>query len=377
MKSRTKKRIASITALVVVLGGLIAAYFFLSGRQETTEEKTSAEEYIPSGKQENTEEKTSASDYIPSYTVLVSEKSENIKKLSFSYGGSDELEFTYADYRWTYTGDADFPVDNDQLNDMASAFSSISAEREIEKGDSGEYGLGDGALVIKAEYDVDGASKTYELTVGDLNSYNSYTYIKNVDGKVYMFSDSLKEKFAKSLNDLIKLDDPEADVDTNYLVSLDVSDKDKRTNVVDDTAGMRAFLEQTDAYTCLDWVKYAMTDDEFRSYGIGADSARVTIRYKAAHSVTDSDGNASTIREEEAYEIIFGDEITAPDENGADARYIYYTVTGSTILYKAPISDYEDTMKYLDYVPEETEAASEAATDAGTSADTETQSAQE
>ena len=332
MKSRTKKRLIALCSLVVVLAGVLAAYFILSNEPETESEP-----------------------YVSPYTSLISEKSENITKLTYSVGGSEELTFTYADYRWTYTGDADFPVDNEKLNEMASAVSTLSAIREIEGGDNGEYGLGDGALRIKTEYAADGATKSYDFTVGDLNSYNSYTYIKTADGKVYMFTDSVKEKFPGSLNDLILLDDPEADVDTNYLVSLDVSDGKGKTNVVEDTAGMRAFLDQSDAYTCLDWVRYAMTDADFADYGIDAESARLTIRYKAGHSVTDADGNTTTIREEEAYEIIFGDKLTAPDENGEDAEYVYYTVTGSTILYKAPISDYEDTMAYLVYVPEQTE----------------------
>lgn len=354
MKSGKKKRIISLIALVIVFAAVFGAYYIV----------THSGEDIPD-------------DYVSPYTSVISEKSTDMVRLTFSSGQTEKLEFTFSDYRWSYTGDAEFPVNQTLLNEMATAVSSVTAMRELEGGDNGEYGLGEGALCITAEYS---SGSTYDITVGDKNSFNSYTYLKdNKNGKVYMFSDEeLSEKFTKSLNDLLQLDDPEADVDTNYLVSLDVSDGAGRTNVVSDTAGMRQFLDQSDKYTCLDWVSYAMTEEEFAEKGITPDSARLTIRYKAAVAVTDEAGEDSTIREERAYEIIFGDRFTAPDENGAEAEFVYYTVTGSSILYKAPIADYEETMGYLDYVPEsdDTDTASPdtgdvTGTDAGTDAGTE------
>lgn len=345
MGSGKKKRLVSLAALVVVLAAVFAAYYAV----------THAEKDDGSG------------DYVSPYTTVISEKSTDLVKLSYKLGKEDTLEFVYKDYVWSYTGDADFPVNQYTLNEMASAVSSITAMREIEGGDNGEYGLGEDALFISLEYS---NGNTYEITVGDLNSFNSYTYLKDKNGRVFMFTDDkLSEKVKKSLNDVLSLDDPQADVDTNYLVSLDVSDGAGRLNVISDTPGMRQFMEQSDKYTCLDWVSYAMTDEKFAGYGITPESARITIRYKAAVAVTDEAGNDTTIREERAYEIIFGDRVTAPDEDGNDAEFVYYTVTGSSILYKAPIADYEETLSYLDYVPESDDTSS-APTDTDTSQNT-------
>lgn len=346
MGSGKKKRLISLIALVVVLAAVFAAYYAV----------THAPKDDGSG------------DFVSPYTSVISEKSTDLVKLSYKVGKADVLEFVYKDYVWSYTGDADFPVNQYTLNEMASAVSSITAMRELEGGDNGEYGLGEDALFIAAEYS---NGNTYEITVGDKNSFNSYTYLKDKNGKVFMFTDDkLSEKVSMTLEQVMQLDDPQADVDTNYLVSLDVSDGAGRTNVISDTAGMRQFMDQSDKYTCLDWVSYAMTEEKFSEYGISADSARLTIRYKAAKAVTDASGNDTTIREENAYEIIFGNRVTAPDENGNDAEFVYYTVTGSSILYKAPLADYEETMGYLDYVPESDDDTAAAPADTDTASDT-------
>lgn len=331
-----KKRLIALVALLLVLAAVIVILVLVKNREEESEP------------------------YVSPYITLVAEDPQTITDLCFGKIGAESYGFTRADYKWTYEKDKTFPVNGTTLDEMAAAVSSLSATRSIDGEEKSEYGLGDGAIFISAKY---ANGDSIELTVGALNSFNSSTYLKTADGKIYMFTDSLTEKFSKELKDLIQLDDPEATVDTNYLVSLDVSDGNGRTNSITDTAGMRALFDQSDAYTCLDWVEYAVSDERFAEYGITPDSARLTIRYKSAKSVTDDNGEDSTIRVEEAYEIIFGDHLTEEDENGETVEKVYYTVTGSTIVYKAPVSDFESTMEYLDYVPDSVETDA-AATDA-------------
>ena len=348
--SAKKKRVVALVSLVVVLAAAIGVLVWLKNRPEEVEP------------------------YVSTSTALVAEDSMTITKLAFGKVGGEELEFTRSDYTWSYPKDPSFPVNGTILDEMAGAVSSVVASRAIDGDEKDDYGLGDGALCIKAEFEADGETKSYELTVGALNSFNSSTYIKTADKKIYMFTDSLTEQFSKELNDLIRLDDPEATVDTNYLVALDVSDGAGRENSITDTAGMRELFSQSDAYECLDWVEYAVTPERFAEYGITPDSGRLVIRYKAAKAVTDENGADSTIRVEEEYEIIFGDKVTEDGEDGESAEYVYYTVTGSTIVYKAPISDYEATMAYLDYAPEtETETEETPETDGATEASSESE----
>lgn len=338
MKAK-KKRLIALIALIAALGAVIAVLVFVKNRKEETEP------------------------YVSPYTSLVYEDSTTITDLSFGKVGEEALGFTYADYKWNYTADKDFPVSSAVLDEMAKSVSSVSAVRTIEGEEKEEYGLGDGALHITAAFS-DG--KEIDLTVGALNSFNSYTYIKDGAGKIYMFSDSLTEAFSKELDDLIELDDPEGTVDTNYLVALDVSDGNGNSNSITDTAGMRALFDQSGVYDCLDWVEYAVGSDRFAEYGIDDGSAKLVIRYKAAHSVTDDNGESSTIRVEEAYEIIFGDRFEETDENDEAAEYVYYTVSKSSIVYKIPVSAFEETMAYLDYVPESSEDETQSETDAKT-----------
>ena len=324
--SAKKKRIIALVALVAVLGAVIGVLVWLKNRPTETEP------------------------YVSPYISLVSADSDSITKLSFGKVGGEMYEFTYADYSWQYSGDLSFPVNGTILTEMASTVSSVTALREVANEEKPEYGLGEGALHIVAEYS---DKQKADLIVGALNEVNSYTYIKIGDGRIYMFTDSLTESFTKELNDLIQLDDFEATVDTNYLVAVDVSDKDGHTNSITDTAGIRAAFDQSDAYDCVNWIEYAVTPERFAEYGIDSDSARMIIRYKAAHSVTDDNGESTTLRVEEAYEIIFGDRFTEEGEDGESAEFVYYTVTGSTIVYKVSAADFEATMAYLDYVPED------------------------
>ena len=320
--SSKKKRIIALAALVVALAAVIGVLVWIKNRPEKTEP------------------------YVPSFISVFSADQNLIKELVFGKVGGEMYVFTYADYSWQFAGDPSFPVNDSVLTDMASSVSSVTASREVGNEDKPEYGLGEGAIHIIASYS-DG--KKADLIVGALNSVNSNTYIRTGDGRIYMFTDSLSEKFSKELNDVIQLDEFEATVDFNYLVSVDVSDKEGRTISITDTAGIRAASDQSDAYDCVNWVEYAVTPERFAEFGIDSGSARMTIRYKAPHSVPDGNGGSSTLRVEESYEIIFGDRFT-DEKDGKE--YIYYTVTDSTILYKVPVADFETTMAYLDYVPE-------------------------
>lgn len=324
-----KKRIITLSILVITAAIMFGVYYFVSNTKFDDENNTSP---------------------VSTSKVLISENYADIVKLSFRVNNGDLLDFRRGtDGVWHYINDESFPVDPNSLNDMAMAISSVSASREIEEGNTGEFGLDDTALMIHAEF---GSGGHYDLMIGNENSFNSSTYLLFEGEKVYMFSDSISEKFDKTLYDLIKLDDPEADVDTNYLDSIVIKDGSGNTNTISDTAGIRAAFAQSDVYDCLDWVKYAVSEADFAEYGINPDSARMIINYKAAVAATDSNGNAITTRVPRTYEIIFGNSFTSSDGLGNESEYVYYTVTGSTILYKISISAFNETMEYLSYAPE-------------------------
>lgn len=351
MKAKQKKRLITCIVLVVVLGALIGAYFIVSNMNFDEDTETT-----------------------PSTSVtLVAENSAAASAITYTHDG-EELHFVREENgMWYYDSDRDFPVNQSYLTEMAQAVSSVTASRELTGGDTGEYGFDAPSLTVSADFTT---GNTYTLILGNTNSFNSSVYIKDASGKVCMFNDTLTEKFNYALFDLIQLDSPEADVDTSYLVSLDVTTDAGEFKSITDSAGMNELLSQSDVYECTDWIEYGMTAEEFAGYGIKDGSPRLVINYKAPVAVTDADGNTTTQRIPAVYEIIFGNKLTAKDADGNDAEYIYYTVTGSDILYKQPIADYYATMEYVNYTEKtDTEEVSspdteEASTDV-TTADTE------
>lgn len=332
MKAKKKKQIISLAVLAVLLAALIIGYLVISKM--------------------DFDDGDSTSDY--SYVTVVSAKSDDITSVSYTADGAETITFNCENGKWYLSGDADFPVKQSTVQDMASAVSSVTANRELADGDTGEYGFDAPSLTVSAAYS-DGVE--YTLYVGDKNTFNSNVYLKDQDGKVYMFTDSLSEKFAYGLDDLIQLDDPAADVDINYLVDVTITAEDGSQNVITDSAGMNDSMDSMDKLDCTEWVEYAMDEEEFAAYGIGGSSARYTVNYKSAVAVTDENGNTTTNRVPSTYEFIFGNHFTAQDADGNEAEYVYYTATGSEILYRTPISVFDEIMSWMEYTAPETDEA--------------------
>ena len=85
--------------------------------------------------------------------------------------------------------------------------------------------------------------------------------------------------------------------------------------------------------------------------------------------LTDENGNTTTNRVPSTYEFIFGNHFTAQDADGNEAEYVYYTATGSEILYRTPISVFDEIMSWMEYTAPETDEADGTESDAD-SADT-------
>lgn len=343
MKAKQKKRILSLVVLVVLLAAVVVGYVFVSKmdfEDDTSDASTST------------------------IVSVVSADVNSISTLSYAAEGGEALTFIRENGVWYYEADRDFPVKQDLIHTMSTTASSVTASRELTDGDTGEYGFDKPTLSVSTTY-TDGSA--YSLTLGATNSFNSSVYLKDQAGKVYMFLDTLSEDFAYGLNDLIDLDDPAGDVDINYLVDVTLTDASGAQNVITDTDGMYDSMDSMDKLDCTDWVDYAMDDAAFAEYGIDGSSARFAVNYKSAVAVTDESGNTTTTRVPKTYEYIFGDHVTEPNDEGVETEYVYYTATGSTILYKTELAVYEEVMGWITYTaPETTEAES-----SDTSAETE------
>ena len=169
MAVKKKKKILPLIALALVLGVLAGAYVILSR--------------MDLNKDEPLEE-------TPKITVIDKNASDAVE-LAYIKGNDSELSFTCESGTWYYDADRDFPLDQTKISSMVSAVSSVVASRELD-GDSGEYGFDAPSLTVVVKYS---DSTEYTVKLGNVNSFNSSTYLMLQNSKVYLFTDKLTSSF--------------------------------------------------------------------------------------------------------------------------------------------------------------------------------------
>ncbi len=326
VKQRKKKnKFLPMIVLAVLLGALILGTSVLSSAND----KKAAEEA----------EKLAAEN---SSILLAQYDASATSSVSYSRKGEDFLTFNMANGAWVYEEDPNFPLNQTIVGSMASALSSMAAERTVEEVDREAYGLDDPAYVIKVEY-TDGVSHVY--TIGNYNSFTGGYYF-TMDGDCYMISSGLIPYFDYALNDLLSLDTiPVSEwQDIGYVNSVTVT-RDGVSNEITDETGMTEVLEKLGGVALSICGDYYADESEKAAYGLdGTDS--VTVKYKKAVTSMDESGNSSTNYLETTYGFIIGDSFL-----GGPAK--------STIVYQLDETAVNELLAYADYVPAETAAEAE------------------
>lgn len=260
-------------------------------------------------------------------TMILDRDVSEVTAISYSWNG-EENAFTWNSSTgvWEYDADKNFPLVSDPLSTMAAAVCSIGVYRTLDTGDTGVYGFDAPAAAFSVSFK-DGS--TYRYQIGDINTVSGYRYLKDLDtGTVYTISAALLPYLQYSLGDLFSYDSLPTDIETGYITSITLKTPATERSVTDSD-------ECTTLYTKLqllapmEYADYSGTDAAKEQYGIGA--ATLTVAYRRAVSVTDSDsGTSTTTRIAATYEIQFGD-LT---EDGK----IPYTLTGSDVIYLADAS---------------------------------------
>ena len=285
---RGKKLLLLCLTLIVVAGAALAAVKFIP--DETVEE----------------------TETIAVYTVTA----EDIDALAWDYEG-ESLSFDYGGSVWSYTDDADFPLQQSYLSAMTSAVSEITATKVIEAVDDlAEYGLDEPVCSIT----VTSGDAATTIDIGDETSLDGLRYVSVGDGNVYLVSSDLLTNFSYGLYDLVSM---ESLPDMSDLVSLRV-ERPSGTLVIDylEDSGLAYtdrysyFAEDGEDYvtlgsepaynfiyqiTGLSWsscVNYAADDEALAACGLDSPSVTVTVDYIETTEVetneTDEDGNAIT-----------------------------------------------------------------------------------
>ena len=328
-----KKKTVKLVSAVVVLGVLCAAYEGVNF-------------YVTSQEEKETEENDTSVD-------LVSLEADDITAVSFT-ADQNEVEFDKKDDSWTEKSDADFPVNQDTVDDAVKGVASLTADQEISD------------VEDLSQYDLDDPQNTITLTTADgdttlqvgMESSNNQYYVKKADDdkNVYLVSSTSLEPFMGGLYDFAESGtfpsvtsatstDIKVDKEAGYGLTQDadnlfwnVSDG-KDTEKADTTkAGTVTSAIGSLAYD--KFVDYNCTDDA--KYGFDDPYAVITVKY------TEDEQETQTV--EKTLTIYVGDETGDDRYVKVDDSKEVYTITKDSLtdILDSTISDfYSLTVNYV------------------------------
>lgn len=280
-----KKKTVKLVSAVVVLGVACGAYVGVNS-------------YVSSQEAKEAEEEDKSVD-------LISLKADEVTAVSFKADDAD-VEFDRKDDSWTEKSDADFPVNQDTVDDAVKGVASLTADQEISD------------VEDLSQYELDDPQNTITLTTADGNttlqvgmeSSNNQYYVKKEDDdkNVYLVSSTSLEPFMGGLYDFAEsgtfpsvtsatITDVKVDKEDGYELTQDadnlfwnVSDG-KDTEKADTTkAGNVTSAIGSLAYD--KFVDYNCTDDA--KYGFDDPYAVVTVKYTEEEAVESDEENADS-----------------------------------------------------------------------------------
>ncbi len=319
---KRKKKNGKTVALIVLL--LAVAGLFVVYKMVVAETAQSADE---------------TGDTAQDVIMLIERTPAEVEKLSYAADGATyEFVCDSAAGTWMYAADAHFPLNQTSVASMAAAICQIGVFRELEEGDSGEYGFDAPALTVSVKY-TDGTE--YSYAVGDLNRVTGNRYFKDLTTeKVYIVSDALLQYFDYTLTDLFTYDTLPADIETSYItsVALNAAGEEKEFTDADDCAALYSLFTALAPAQYADWYADA---SEKTAYGIG--SLVMTIRYKRAVTITDESGNGNATRIPAEYTVVFGNTV---------GESVYYMLNGSNVVYTVSSDKVDAILQYKKAAPE-------------------------
>ena len=341
-----KKKTVKLVSAVVVLGVACGAYVGVNS-------------YVSSQEAKEAEEEDKSVD-------LVKLKADDVTAVSFKADDAD-VEFDKKNDTWTEKSDADFPVNQDTVDNAVKGVASLTADQEISD------------VEDLSQYDLDDPQNTITLTTADgdttlqvgMESSNNQYYVKKADDdkNVYLVSSTSLESFMGGLYDFAEsgtfpsvtsatITDVKVDKEEGYELTQDadnlfwnVSDG-KDTEKADTTkAGNMTSAIGSLAYD--KFVDYNCTDDA--KYGFDDPYAVVTVKYTEEEAV-ESDEEESSEDEQETRTVEKTLTIYVGNETGDD-RYVkvddskeVYTITKDSLtdILDSTISDfYSLTVNYV------------------------------
>lgn len=351
--SRKTKRLILIAALVVVLGLLVAALWYLKNRDDTPSDAN----------------KTASADTLQDNVVFESNQAE-VLFLSVIYDGDKKTFFEDDDGVWKLSGEHEFPLDESAVTMMFSALKKVTATYRYDGiDDLSQYGLDAPAVSII----VDMGDDPITINVGDQYPFGSGRYItvSDIPGSVFVVPVEIYSKFAKTRLELMQpysmpyinttelteisfsaegyssydlVSDPNFSFDTTgcYPWTIITDDMD---HVSVDVDKLNNLFTNATSFTFSSTVDYK--PENMPLYGIDENSGHIRLYYtiKKTEKVTDENGEKQkiTTTEDCSVSILLGDD--------AGDGYTYAAIEGEDFVYKlanARIADLaiEDPYEY-------------------------------
>ena len=289
-----KKKTVKLVSAVVVLGVLCAAYEGVNF-------------YVTSQEEKETEENDTSVD-------LVSLEADDITAVSFT-ADQNKVEFDKKDDSWTEKSDADFPVNQDTVDNAVKGVASLTADQEISD------------VEDLSQYELDDPQNTITLTTADgdttlqvgMESSNNQYYVKKADDdkNVYLVSSTSLEPFMGGLYDFAEsgtfpsvtsatITDVKVDKEDGYELTQDADNlfwnvSDGKDTEKADTTKAGNVTSAIGSLSYDKFVDYNCTDDA--KYGFDDPYAVVTVKYTEEEAVEsdeeDADSEESTESSEE------------------------------------------------------------------------------
>lgn len=203
---------------------------------------------------------------------------------------SDEGEnhFVKDDEGWSNAEDADFPTNQEAVQEMADRLMSMTATRKLSNVEKAEdYGFADESFTVTAEWS-DGASTSYMM--GDETPFADgyYLRIDGDEGVIYTTTSALSAMFAETSTDLAELEEigkVETALSLNVGENLSLTrhaesisiDPDQHWYAQDgepmDDEAVEALISEIEALEWNSLLKVSASEEELLEYGLDDQSA--------------------------------------------------------------------------------------------------------
>jgi len=207
--------------------------------------------------------------------------------------------------KWIYGGDESFPVSGDAIEERLKPFENLAAAFIIDEPESlADYGLKNPECTVTLQTE----EKTWEIRLGATSAIDQQRYFSIGDGKVYLASEDMRDKYGETLSDLIAHDTvPALENVTGIRVSgkedftvtrredgeslreADVyyGEKDGVESPMD-TALVESFLNDIRYLSLEDYVTYNASDAELTSCGLDSPAITAEITFSPEEGQTET-----------------------------------------------------------------------------------------